>query len=264
MEYQKTMNLLDNTPNQPTKFRTKNLVEIIDESREKYNSNGQIKFKTSMLRSNLCIYNDPYLLAKGTISITAQAGDNPNNANKKVVFKNCAPFTDCLNEINNTQIDNNKYINVIMLMYSLIEYSDNYSKTSGSLWQYYRDEPTLTNADAITNFHAADNSASFKFKQKITGVTDDDSTKNVEIMVSLKDLSNVWRTLKMPLFNCEINIVLTWSDKCVLSNDTKATTFAITNTKLYVPVVTLPTQDNAKLLEQLRSGFKRTINWNKY
>ena len=83
-------------------------------------------------------------------------------------------------------------------------------------------------------------------------------------MVPLKYLSNFWRTLEMSLINCEINLILTWSDKCVLSNDTKATTFATTDTKLYVPVVTLSTQDNANLLEQLKSGFKSTINWNKY
>ena len=83
-------------------------------------------------------------------------------------------------------------------------------------------------------------------------------------MVPLKYLSNFWRTLEMPLINCEINLILTWSDKCVLSNDTKATTFAIAGTGLYVPIVTLSTQDNAKLLEQLKSGFKRTVNWNKY
>ena len=89
-----------------------------------------------MLRSNLCDSSDAYILVKGTISIAAQAGDNPNNANKKLVFKNCAPFTDCINEINNTQIDYAKHIDVMMSMYNLIEYSGNYSKTSGSLWQY--------------------------------------------------------------------------------------------------------------------------------
>ena len=89
-----------------------------------------------MLRSSLCDSSDAYVLVKGTISIAAQAGDNPNNANKKLVFKNCAPFTDCINEINNTQIDYAKHIDVMMPMYNLIEYSDNYSKTSGSLWQY--------------------------------------------------------------------------------------------------------------------------------
>ena len=103
MEYQKTINLLDNTPNQPTRFRTKNWVEIIYDSRGTYNTNTQIKFKTLILRSSLYDYSDAYILIKGTISIAAQARDNPNNANKKVVFKNCAPFTDRISEINNTQ-----------------------------------------------------------------------------------------------------------------------------------------------------------------
>ena len=103
-----------------------------------------------------------------------------------------------------------------------------------------------------------------KFRQKVTGKTDDGRTKNIEIMVSLKYLSNFWRTLEMPLVNCEINLILTRSDKCVLSNDTKATTFAITDTTLYVPVVTLSIQDNVKPLEQIKFGFKRTSNWNKY
>ena len=88
MECQKITNLLDNTPNQPTKFRTKNWVEINGASRRTYNTNSQIKFKTSMLRSNLCDYSDAYILAKRTISITSQARDSPNNANKKVAFKN--------------------------------------------------------------------------------------------------------------------------------------------------------------------------------
>ena len=122
-----------------------------------------------MLRSSLCDYSDAYMLAKGTILIAAQGGDNPNNANKKVIFKNCSPFTDCISEGNNTQIDDAQHIDVIMPMYNLMKYNDN-SKTSGSLWQYYRDEPTLTDAGAVANFHAADNRASFKFKQKITGV----------------------------------------------------------------------------------------------
>ena len=161
--------MLDNTPNQPTKFRTKNWVEINDEERGTYNTISQIKFKTSkMLRSSSCDYSDACILVKGTISMAVQAGDNPNNGNKEVVFKNCTLFADCISEINNTQIDNAKYTNVLMSMYNLIQYSDNYSKTSGSLWQYYRDEPALTDAGAITNLHAADNSDSFKFKHKLT------------------------------------------------------------------------------------------------
>ena len=82
-------------------------------------------------------------------------------------------------------------------------------------------------------------------------------------MIPLKYLSNFWRTPEMPLINCEINLILTWSEKCVLSNDTKAKMFPINYTKLYIPVVTLSTRDNAKLLQQLKSGFKRTISWNK-
>ena len=117
----------------------------------------------------------------------------------------------------------------------------------------------MTNAGAIANFHAADTSASFEFKQKITGVTGDDFTKNVETMVPSKYLSNLWRTREMPLINCEINLILTWSDKFVLSNDTKATTFSIADAKLYVSVVTLSTQDNAKLLQQLKLGFKEQL-----
>ena len=90
----------------------------------------------------------------------------------------------------------------------------------------------MTDAGAITNFHDADSSTLFKFKQEIKGVTGDRDTKNVEIMVPLKCLSNFWRTLEMPIINCETNLVLTWSEKCVLSNHTKVTTFAIFSLQL--------------------------------
>ena len=127
MEYQKIANLIDDTPNQPSEFRTRNLVEINDESRGAYNVNSQIKFKTTMLKSSLCDYSDAYILVKGTISVnnTAVEGAAVNNANKKVIFKNCAPFTNCISEINNMQIDNAKDIDIVMPMYNLIEYSNN-------------------------------------------------------------------------------------------------------------------------------------------
>ena len=140
-------------------------------------------------------------------------------------------------------------------MYNLIEYSDNYSKTSESLWQYYKDDPNYN----ITQ------SESFKSKIKITGKTPPTgNTKDVEIIVPLKYLNVFWRTLEMPLINFGVNLILTWSPTCVISSATRETKFKITETKLYVPAVTLSTQDNAKLLQQLKSGFKRTINWNKY
>ena len=133
MEYKKIINLLDNTPSQPTKFRIENWVEINNDSRGTCNINSQIKFETSMLRSRLCDYNDAYILAKGTISMASQAGDNPYNANQKVVFKNCALSTDCISEINNTEKDNAKHTDVITSTHNLKEYSNNYSKTSRSL-----------------------------------------------------------------------------------------------------------------------------------
>ena len=127
--------MIDDASNQPSKFRTKNWVEINDESRGTYNVNSQVKFKTTMLKSSLRDYSRPYILVKGTIAVnnTAAADADANNTNKKVIFKNCAPFTNFISEINNKQIDNAKDIDIEMPMYNLIEYSNNYSKTSGSL-----------------------------------------------------------------------------------------------------------------------------------
>ena len=128
MGYQKIINLLDNTPNQQTKFRTKNWVEINDDSRGVYNTNSQIRFKTSMVRSSLYDYSYAYILVSGTITITAAGADDAAkrlDERNKDVIKKCAPFTDCISEINNTQIDNSKYVDVVMPMYNLIEYSDN-------------------------------------------------------------------------------------------------------------------------------------------
>ena len=270
MEYQKIANLIDdNTLNQPSKFRARNWVEINDESRGAYNVNSQIKFKTTMLKSSLCDYSDAYILVKGTISVnnTAAAGVPLNNTNKKVIFKNCAPFTNFISEINNTQIDNAKDIDIVIHMYNLIEYSDNYAKTTGNLWQYCKDIPALNVNDEIIAFNVNNTTDSLKFRAKITGETEDDGTKDVEIMVPLKYLSSFWRTLEMRLINCEVNLILTWSSSCVLvasSTQNQNATFAITDTKLYVPVVTLSTQENTKFFQQLKSGFKRVINWNKY
>ena len=144
MEYEKITNLLDNASNQPSKFRTRNWFEINDEVRET-NTGHDIKFKTARLRSNLCDYADAYILVKGTIIFTG-AGNNAaarqaDERDKGVTFRHCAPFTKCISRINNTEIDNGKDIDIVMPMYNLIEYSDNYSKTSGSLWQYYKDDP---------------------------------------------------------------------------------------------------------------------------
>ena len=128
MEYQKITNLLNDELNKQSKFRTRNCVEINDDIRGGYSPNRQIRFKTAMLRSSLCDYSDVHILVKGNISVnnTAGAGADANNINKKVIFKNCGRFINCISKINNTQIDNAEYIAIVMPMYNLIEYSDNY------------------------------------------------------------------------------------------------------------------------------------------
>ena len=156
-------------------------------------------------------------------------GDTPalrqaDERDKGVAFKNCAPFTACKSNINNVEIDNCQGIDIVMPMYNLTEYSDKYAKTSGSLWQYYRDEPNDNLAD----------SESFKSKIEITGKTPNNGNeKDVEIMVPLKYLSNFWRSLEMPLINCEVSLILTWSPTCVITNSTDEGKFKITDTNLY-------------------------------
>ena len=129
-----------------------------------------------MLGYSLCDYSDAYILVKRNITVnnTAGTGAVANNTNKKVVFKNCAPFTNCMSKINNTQVDNAEYIDIVMPMYNLIEYSDNYSKTSGSLWQYCKEIPAVNNASNIVDFNGANATDSFSFKTKITGQTNND------------------------------------------------------------------------------------------
>ena len=159
------------------------------------------RFKTTILRCNLCDYPDAYILVKGTITITT-AGDDAvarpaGERNKGVILKNCVSFTKRISRINNMEIDSAKDIDIVMPVYNLIEYRDNYSKKSGSLWQYYKDEPNDNLAI----------SKSFKSKVKITGSTiADDNTKDVKIIVPLKYLRNFWRTLEIPLINCEVSL----------------------------------------------------------
>ena len=211
MEYQKIANLLESTSHNLSKFRTRNWVEINDDSRGTY-TNANIKFKSTMLKSNLCDYADAYIFVKGRITISG-AGDDAtarqlDERNKGVTFKNCAPFTKCITRTNNTDTNNAQDIDIVMPMYNLIEYSDNSSTTSGSLWQYYKDDPN----DNLAN------SKSFKYKVKIMGKTPQDgNTEDVEILVPLKYLSNFWRTLEMSLINCEVELILTWSKNCVIS-----------------------------------------------
>ena len=158
MEYHKIANLLESTSDNLSKYRTRNWVEINDDSRGTY-TNADIKFKTTMLKSDLCDYADAYIFVKGTITIAGAGADAAarqlDERNKGVIFKNCAPFTKCISRINNKDIDKAQDIDIVMPMYNLIEYSDNYSKTSGSLWQYYKDNPNdnLTDSESFIQNH---------------------------------------------------------------------------------------------------------------
>ena len=194
MEHQKIINVLGTTPNEVPRFITKKRIEVHDQSgnsQDRYKPGKQIRFKTSMLRSDLCDFSDAYIVAKGTITVTkktftANDFDLPNNTaanatatntandnafvEKKLVFKNNAPFISCISKINGVKIDNAEDLDVVMPMYNLLEYSKNYRKTTGSLWNYYRDEPNNPPADNY-NTDPITNSQSFKYKSSITGKT---------------------------------------------------------------------------------------------
>ena len=179
METQKIVNLLNGSDNENSKFATKKWYVIDSESKGNYWQDDPIKFLIKSLESSLCDYSDAYILVTGNIAAT------PNNAVTQVVFKICAPFKNCRTEINDIFIDNADFINITMPMYNLIGYSDNYSDTSGSLWDFKRDE-IVNNAD-VTNDN---NSPSFKYKASIIGNTENNGIKNeVKIAVPLKYLS---------------------------------------------------------------------------
>ena len=169
-----------------------------DESQGIYDDN-QIRFKTSMLRPSLCDYNDAHILERSlAVANVWGAGAAGNNDDKKDIFKNCVPLIICISRIYNTQVDDAHDIDVVMPMYNLIGHSDNYSKTSETLWQYCRDEPVVDNNGYIVDFNEANATANFfNLKAIIAGQTsNNDIRKNVEIMVPLKWLSNFWRTLE--------------------------------------------------------------------
>ena len=264
METQKILNLLNSSENEFWKFATKKWYVIDSESNGSHSHHDPIKFLTTSIESSLCDYSDAYILVAGNITVTG------GNASTKVAFKNCAPFNKCRTEINETFVDNAENTNIAMPMYNLIEYSDNYSDTSGSLWQFKRDE-IINNAD-VTNDN---NAPSFKYKASLIGNTETNGTKKgVKVAVPLKYLSNFLRSLEIPLINCKVELSLNWIENCVLTtvaigeNDNAtgadSATFKITDAKLYVPVVSLSTEDSVKLAKLLREEFKRHVYLNEY
>ena len=225
MEFQKITNFLDITSDNKDlpKFVTKKWIEVYNQSQGNYNVNKEIKIETSMLRSDLFHFNDAYIVNKN-IAVTETDSAKNKRINKVVTFKNKAEFINCISKINGIKIDNAEDLDVLMAMYNLLEDSKNYRKTAGSLWNYYRDEPI----DPLSS-----NSESFKYKTSITGntcnidekITDNDGNEvdspeydgnkvdknETEVVIRLKYLSNFWKSLNIPLINCELELILTWS-----------------------------------------------------
>ena len=297
MEYDKINNLLLSEDNKMSeklsKFVTREYVKVNSLSNT-YNENKSIRFKTPMLRSNLCDYSDAYILVKGTITVTALGANNVANnirgkKSRPLILKNNAPFVSCITRINGELIEDADDLDIVMPMYNLLECSKNYRKTIGSLYNYYRDE--LTNDGKDNNFDNRNlvNSEAFKYKNKITGNTynldvaaqgydvNKNGTQKIELAIPLKYLGDFWRALSIPLISCEVSLELKWDKNCVITslelrdigggnrdNAPRGATLSITDCKIYVAVVTLSKDDETKLLTNLKSRFKREIIWNKY
>ena len=236
MELQKIVNFSSPTSDNkylPT-FVTKKWIEVYDQSEGNYNVKKEIMIKTSILRSDLCDFSDAYIVVKGNITVTkktftADDIDAPNDTaanvtatntannnafgEKKLVFKSNAPFINCISKINSVKIDNAEDLDVVMPMYNLLEHSKNYKKTTGSLWNYYRDEASSTIGDNNIT-HSILNSKFFDYKVSFleNSLTHDNLTKNdVKVVVLLKHLNNFWGHLDIPLIKCEVELrILTW------------------------------------------------------
>ena len=171
MEFEKIINLLDITSDEKDlpRFVTKKWIEVYDQSEKNYNTNKEIRIKTPMLRSDLCDFSDAYIVVKG--DITLEGDNDANKRNKNLAFKNNAPFINCISKINGIKIDNAEDLDVVMPKYNLLEYSKNYKETTGSLQNYYRDQPSNP---------LSTKSESFKYKTSITGNTYNVDEKNTD------------------------------------------------------------------------------------
>ena len=268
MENQKIINLLDKIDTDSKHFATKKWYIFNDDNNTNYGVNtgadnpDTINEDTSVLKPNLCDSAEAYILVDGTIRSGAAVNDT------RLALKNCAPFTKCNLEINDEHVDTAENLDIVMHMYNLIEYSDNYQDSSATLYQYKRNEPPED--DAVADL-TADNSSSFKYKIKLLGNLTEVAGNaagvrrlNVKIVVPLKYLSNFFRSLEMALINCKIKLNLTWKKECVLSTGGGDAVYIINDTKMYVPVVALSKEDNKDFIEQQNKGFQRSIYWNKY
>ena len=292
MEYDKINDLLGSESENLSKFVTREYVSFNSLSNT-YNENKSIRFKTPMLRSDLCDYADAYILVNGTITVTTAAGANNirYKKNRKLILRNNASFVSCISRINGELIEDADDLDIVMPMYNLLEYSKSYRKTIGSLYNYYRYELTNDNNNNFVDRNVV-NSNTFKYKNKIIDNTynvdaaaagydaNKNGTQEVERAIPLKYLGNFWRALNMPLISCEVSLELKCNKNCAIASlkekqvdagppvvrDGAPTgaSLAINDCKLYIPLVTLSKDDEIKLLTNLKSGFTREIEWNKY
>ena len=289
MVYNKITNLLGKpTEDEIPKFTTIKWIEIFDQSNGTYNKNKDIRFKTNQSRNDLCDFNDTYIVVTGNITAT-NPGNNINDYNKKVALKDSALFFDCTLKINNQLIEDAQDLDIVMPMYNLLYYSKNFRKTTGSLWNYYPDMPKSgynnNNRDRI--FYSIRSSESFDYKKKLIKTLGDNvnvdgvitaSLEDIKIVVALKNLINFMFNLDFLMINSEIELILKWSEDCVLPG--KATReaiaeghdpatepaanainipsdlkFSITDCKMYVPVVTLQAKYQKQLYKELKTGI---------
>ena len=220
MEYDKINNLLGSECENLSKFVTREYVKVNSLSNTD-NENKSIRFKTPMLRSNLCDYADAYIFVNGTITVTDNAGANNirDKRNRKLILKNNALFVSCITKINDELIEDANDLDIVMPMYNLLEYSKNYRKTIGSVCNYYRDELTNDGNDNFANRNVV-NSNAFKYDNKVIGNTynvaagaagydaNKNGTQTIELAIPLKYLGNFWRALNMPLISCEVSLEL--------------------------------------------------------
>ena len=223
MEYDKINNLLlseDNESEVLSKFVTREYVRV-NSLLDTYNENKSIRFKTPMLRSNLCDYSNAYILVKGTITVTVPGANNGANnmrdkRNRPLILKTNARFVSCMRRINGELIEDANDLDIVIPMYNLLEYSKNYRKTIGSLYNYYRDE--LSDDADDNNF---DNIKVVTYNVD-AGVNGYDVNKNgkqeIELAIPLKYLGNFWRALNIPLVSCEVSLELKWNKNCVITS----------------------------------------------
>ena len=257
METQKIVNLLNDSDYESSKFATRKWYIINDQNKGQYGrgnkNDSTIKFETKVIKPNLCDYSDAYFL------VTGVGGDQ----NTDIAFKDCSLFTRCVTHLNDEHVEAAENLDIVMNMCNLIEYTENYADSSGSLWQYKRDEQNMNNgniADVTTN-----DSSSFKYKSNLLkGLTSKEVAANTDpniaaahrlfinakIAVPVKYISPFIRTLEMPLVNCKIHFELNWTKNSIMSTVAGASAFQITSPKLYVPIVTLSTKDNVNLAKQ--------------